>query len=530
MAHAKFTFSLQCCYQRIERSGFNASADKEFKISECTAVSSPHTLHPDDEFILVNCKGNRKLVGFKPSSTIYRNAHAIINPKPIVERKLKTSSKDAISVFLFGIDSISRLNLIRAMPRTYDYLQAEGWFEMRGFNKIEDNTFPNLMAMLTGLNKTSINSTCDWKKVGELEKCNFMWNAFSEAGYVTAYAEDESTISTFNYYETGFVNPPTDYYLRPFSLAAEKNVDVKKSHGTTVCLGYQSYADHVYGYGLDFAVRYAKNPFFGLFWTNSFSHEDLSMTSAMDERIQFHLNELKLNGVLDSSIVFFFSDHGMRFGPIRLHFTGWLEERLPFFYVWIPEKVRKAHPEIVENLKTNRDRLSSFYDFHMTLRDILEMSGGKDASDKLANVNCPACQSLFKELPANRSCEDAGISKHWCTCSDFRETDVASSPVKKAVNHILEMVNEELSEHLKCAKLKLKSIRTARQSVGEKVDEYLVTFDVTPSQALLEGTVRCTHDSCEDMEVVGSVSRLNKYGNQSRCVKDAKLRKYCFCT
>lgn len=470
------------------------------------------------------------MLGWKPSSVIYRNAHAVISTKKSVEQKLKSAGKNGISVFLFGIDSISRLNLIRAMPKTYNHLQKDGWFEMRGFNKIADNTFPNLMAMLTGQNDSSIAKTCNWKKVGELENCDFMWSAYSDAGYVTAYAEDEASINTFNYYETGFVDPPTDYYFRPFALGAEKNVAVKKSHGTTVCLGFQSYADHVYQYGIDFAEKFKNDSSFGLFWTNSFSHEDLSMTSAMDDRIQHYLNELKVRGVLDSSVVFFFSDHGMRFGPIRSHFTGWLEERLPFFFVWIPEKVRKAHPKIVENLKMNRDRLSSFYDFHMTLKDILSMSAGKEAAEKLAAVNCPSCQSLFDLLPFNRTCEEAGISKHWCTCSDFKETETTSPSVKKAVKHIIERVNADLSEHPKCAKLKLKQIRSARQSIREKVDEYLVSFDVTPSQAQLEGTVRCKHETCEDMQVVGSVSRLNKYGNQSWCVSDANLRKYCFCT
>lgn len=41
-----------------------------------------------------------------------------------------------LSVLMIGIDSISRLNLIRAMPNTAQYLYDTGWFELKGYNKV----------------------------------------------------------------------------------------------------------------------------------------------------------------------------------------------------------------------------------------------------------------------------------------------------------------------------------------------------------------------------------------------------------
>lgn len=43
------------------------------------------------------------------------------------------------SVLMIGIDSISRVNLIRAMPKTARYLYENEWFEMSGFNKVSSN-------------------------------------------------------------------------------------------------------------------------------------------------------------------------------------------------------------------------------------------------------------------------------------------------------------------------------------------------------------------------------------------------------
>jgi hypothetical protein len=175
-----------------------------------------------------------------------------------------------MNVLLIGIDSISRLNLIRSMPNTFRYLSDNNWYDMKVFNKMGDNTFPNLMAVLTGLNKSAVEDKCNPKHVGEFEKCKFLWNDFSDANYVTAYAEDSMSLTTFNYYKTGFINQPTDFYFRPFGLAAENFL--KKTYE---CLGYEYYADFIYRYAVDFTNKYLNDSFFGLFWTNSFSHDYL---------------------------------------------------------------------------------------------------------------------------------------------------------------------------------------------------------------------------------------------------------------
>lgn len=213
----------------------------------------------------------------KVDKEIYKNGHAIVMSKKTVNEKISKNVKDSTTnVLLIGIDSISRLNLIRTMPNTFRYLRDNKWYDMRVFNKIGYNTFPNLMAILTGLNDSVIESKCNWKKVGELEKCQFLWNDYSYANYTTAYAEDTMKLSTFNYYHTGFVNQPADYYFRPFGLAMENTLKMSyEKEWLSKCIGFQHYADYVYQYAIDFAMKYKNDAFFGLFWTNSFSHDDL---------------------------------------------------------------------------------------------------------------------------------------------------------------------------------------------------------------------------------------------------------------
>lgn len=217
------------------------------------------------------------------------------------------------------------------------------------------------MAILVGYNSTLAYNVCQPTVPGKLESCPFIWQNFRDAGYVTAYGEDEAAISTFNYHKTGFVNPPTDFYLRPYMLAAERNLHVRRKHSLTLCLGYKHSTDHIYDYALDFATTYKDDPSFGLFWTNTFSHNDISDPSSMDAKMKTYLVELETRGILNNSMVVFFSDHGLRFGPVRHLVTGWLEERLPFIFIWLPEWFKIEHPDVVEALKINRNRLTNPY-------------------------------------------------------------------------------------------------------------------------------------------------------------------------
>lgn len=176
-----------------------------------------------------------------------------------------------------------------------------------------------------------------------------------------------------------------------------------------MCLGFQHYGDYIFKYGIDFATAYKGNPYFGLFWMNTFSHNDISTTSSMDLRVKEYLVQLKTSGILDESLVIFFSDHGMRFGPIRELLTGWFEERLPFIFFSFPPWFKDSYPDLVENFKINQYRLTTPYDFHNTLNHILSLTSG--AKINASSNGCLNCQSLLEEVSNNRSCSQVGIDQ-----------------------------------------------------------------------------------------------------------------------
>uniref|UniRef100_A0A182Y378 Uncharacterized protein n=1 Tax=Anopheles stephensi TaxID=30069 RepID=A0A182Y378_ANOST len=532
---------VRCCYQSIERSGTKDKADKNFWVGECIAFNESFLVPPSvRNGILIRCKAGVS-ESSKSKKAIYTNVHALVRPQPNVRERIDKfagrTEKRPLSVLMIGIDSISRLNLIRAMPHTAQHLYDTGWFELKGYNKIDDNTYPNLMAILTGYNNSLAYSICNPKKVGQLEECPFMWKYFADNGYATAYAEDEASINTFNYHKYGFVAQPTDHYFRPVALAAEKNLSKKMKNSLTFCLGYQNYADYIYQYALDFASQYKNDPYFGLFWTNTFSHNDISDPSSMDRRMKYYVEQLDERGILNNSMVVFFSDHGLRFGPVRMLLTGWLEERLPFNFIWLPDWFREEHPEIVQALKINRNRLTNPYDLHATLKHVLELSGRID--NLPGPLSCPNCQSIFVEAPWNRSCEETAIESHWCTCANFQPIDKRSPMVQRAIAFVIDYVNRDLEDHRNsttsnyaCAKLTLGSITLAKMAHEPKgklpYKDYLLIFEGKPGGGKFESTVR-HYQERDAFEITGSISRLNEYAAQSECMHIDYLRKYCYC-
>lgn len=102
------------------------------------------------------------------------------------------------------------------------------------------------------MNESFAYKTCNPRKLGPLDNCDFMWSRCRKLGIVTAYGEDEAVLNTFNFYRTGFVNPPTDVYLRPYFHAAETLKTVTKDN-LKYCTGPVSSGERIFNAAKDFA-------------------------------------------------------------------------------------------------------------------------------------------------------------------------------------------------------------------------------------------------------------------------------------
>lgn len=91
-------------------------------------------LHVD--YIITECSLSKD----ENSTFVQKDAFSFAQQKSNIvnnwSNKHTTTSRKKPNVLLLGIDSLSRINLRRTMPETFNYLQMNNWFELQGYNKV----------------------------------------------------------------------------------------------------------------------------------------------------------------------------------------------------------------------------------------------------------------------------------------------------------------------------------------------------------------------------------------------------------
>uniref|UniRef100_A0A0B6ZQB1 Sulfatase N-terminal domain-containing protein n=1 Tax=Arion vulgaris TaxID=1028688 RepID=A0A0B6ZQB1_9EUPU len=448
---------------------------------------------------------------------------------------------------MIGIDSVSRLNFIRQMQQTRRFLHNElKAFEMSAYNKVADNTFVNIVPMMVGkfVSEIGWNETMPKKPFDDYA---FLWKNFSKAGYRTLYAEDAPGVAIFVYSKGGFHTPPSDYYNRPLAVAMEK-------HKAVWSTGHHCIADRlettmVLDYITDFSRVFRDKPHFGFSFITRLTHDNTELVSSADFAYLKFFKRFKEEGHLNNTVLILYSDHGYRFGKMRASYIGKVEERLPFMYLIFPPSFHQKYPSLVSNLRTNAQRLTTPFDVYETLKDILYFDG----EDRKADINKRGI-SLLREIPTERTCEHAGILPHWCLCLEQKKLEPTSQLANQIAQAVVSQINRQMSSvsHM-CSKLKVSTILdivemqpndkvlrfqnsfhdviNRMEVYGEKSVApivYQVTLSTFPGHGQFEATI--IYDSVLDIyKPGGDISRVNAYGDQSKCVNNSKLKKFCFC-
>lgn len=302
------------------------------------------------------------------------------------------------------------------------------------------------------------------------------------------------------------------------------------------CTGPEISFERIFDYAVNFARTFAGVPYFGFFWTNTVSHENMNVVSSMDGRVLKRFEYMEQEGVMNDTMIVFLSDHGMRWGEFRNTFVGWYEERLPYIYIWLPEWFRRENPDAHQALAVNRNRLTSPYDLYETFRDVLGLAGG----DADPSPGCPTCQSLFSPVPRERGCQDVGVAYHWCTCTAFKPIDIhdriVADGARKFLDHVEGIVKNYKNKKGRrlCARLKLKKVHRVDRVVdfdgagaAATAAAYFYMIQTTPGNGNFEVTIRYHGDgnyTLSDSEV----SRINPYAASARCLNRG-MKQYCHC-
>ncbi|XP_043641017.1 uncharacterized protein LOC122611774 isoform X1 [Drosophila teissieri] len=522
------TNDFACFYQKII---YGQSADHYDGKGRRTKISQNYLVPLDVEGMLVECTTADEM------RVLQRDAFVFVQYK---DPPQKVRLEKRASVIMYGIDTVSRTNLRRMMPMVHEFLKSPGWYEMMGYNKVADNSFPNIFAMLTGISPESAESRiCNTDADGCLDKIPFIWKEFKKVGYSTAYAEDEEHSNTFNYAKPGFAVKPTDYYFRPFLTALENETSIQYCPGCQMkyCLGRRLANSYIFDYCRQFMQRFvADRPIWGMFWTNHYSHDDLFMLSAMQHKILEDLLSFEKDGAFEHTIMIFFSDHGARFGPLMYTKEAFLEERLPMMFIYLPPWFRIKYPQYARALAQNQNRLSSNFDLYNTLKHIINIEGLVESTKR--SYDCPRCQSLFYPLPENRSCSEAGIAEAYCTCHNYKEV-TEDQDTWRLADLVVDRMNKYLHYHNLqnlCSNLTLRVVNNTEVRMHDKDENlakgmrhYHTKFQVHQNLAEFFATVLYDKETDELQINVELISRTNMYGTDSECVNNKNQKLYCVC-
>ncbi|XP_032676135.1 uncharacterized protein LOC116846422 isoform X2 [Odontomachus brunneus] len=521
---------INCCWRSFRR-----TKDQD------NAITYDEECHPFQDSCIVNTEFV-KVECYRGNNMIYKDYFAFLPRKSWVEDRCKQAldtdtANDRLSMLVIGLDSISRLNFHRMMPMTVKALQSLGAVEMFGYTKVADNTFPNLVPVLSGLNENELHDMCWQKPTKTFDDCPFLWKKYSIAGYRTIFGEDACSMTTFNYLKPGFREPPTDYYLRPYCIGAEHDIGNTHKLNANLCIGTRKTFDCLLHYARKTAVEFAAEPYFAFIWQASLTHDFFTYPQLGDSSYRDFIEYVSRQGLLNRTVLVMMSDHGIRWGEFRQTYQGKTEDRLPFVFVVLPKWWREKYPLAWSNLQRNSRSLTTPFDLHETLTDllhphVLHETFLRKRNKVLAALPVPRGISWFLPVPEHRTCDMAQISNHWCMCHSSSNISLNDTGLQDSVSFLVGELNRILSKYPPCAILNLKEIKDAKlwldKSNGTTLMDYTVTIQTTPGDAILEGTVRYrTEDNSR--KLVGSISRLNAYGKQSACVDEFNMRLYCYC-
>ncbi|PAV74960.1 hypothetical protein WR25_10174 [Diploscapter pachys] len=248
--------------------------------------------------------------------------------------------------------------------------------------------------------------------------------------------------------------------------------------------------------------------------------------------------------------------YGVRcIGSVPLH------RRLPFFSISLPRRFRNTDIGALmhKNLLSNVDRLSTPFDIHATLMDILHVP----SLEQLRTVQNPSQKrslSLFRPMTEDRSCDQAGVEPHWCSCLDWQDSlkepeDAAIS--NKLANIVVQVINEQLKNVTDlCAPLLLDNLIQAKKLVpnsgvlhyknvkdadGFVTDlsgstkatfaHFQLKLQTKPGNAIYEITLFYDYTLKKATVDLNSISHVNKFGDAPHCIIDSNyfLATYCVC-
>lgn len=520
---------IRCCYKGLKTTRSSLIINGKVEYKGC--INFNDTIVVNDEYARVTCS-YKKII-------LYNQYFAFPIKKKSSRRKeypFENFEDIPYNILIMGLSSMSRLKFHKTMSATAELLKVKGAIEFKGYNTATNYPhITNLIPVLMGLSLSELKKTCWPNHLSTLDKCPLIWDRFKDAGYFTALLEDTAKLSILNinhFKFPGFSYSPTDYYLYPFLQEVESS-----KIGNPYCLGSKFAFQLMLDYLVDLTTTLKSFKLFGIFWESSVTYKDQNNLMLLDNSYKAMIKKLDDSGYLNKTVLIVLSDHGAVYENVtktKQDLKG-LEERLPILYILPPPSFSRDYSSAFENLKENKDRLTTPFDLHDTLIDLLDVNAINNEELAIrSKTSRSRSYSLFLEIPSNRTCKSANIAHQLCSCFNTMSTKESNIEAQQASKQLVKHINGLISSYSACAKLNLEKIVQVvelSQVYDNKKErawrDFLVVVRTTPGGNVFEATMRRSNKSI--WSPTGVIKNSNTNVEHSDCIKDNELKMYCYC-
>ncbi|CAD5221195.1 unnamed protein product [Bursaphelenchus okinawaensis] len=355
-------------------------------------------------------------------------------------------------VYIFIIDYASMSHLMRALPKTLQYLTQVMGATVFPFNNkpYYDSKF-NRDAILHGkkIQDTNISDVCE-------KESSFLLFLYKKEGYKVLVNDDSgrNNVRSCKYNDENVIDHDlSTFFTRLQQMFPESqktsrnNNDFHSNIWDKYC--YENHSE-MFKYFEKFENEYSDEPKLAITRFSSLMHavkNNLYMYD--DDFLEFFKN---MNYKFQESHIFLLGDRGFPVYQDETIKIDRLEDYNPALIYKPPASLLK-NEKLVEQLNENSRQLVTHFDVYATLVDILENGPNftKDYNFKSKpppSSQQPTASSLLRPLYQPRTCQTLGLHYEACLCQNHGPTttnlpnDLIDELAKTAVNYINNAIQE----------------------------------------------------------------------------------------
>ncbi|BFZ21857.1 hypothetical protein BsWGS_24896 [Bradybaena similaris] len=520
----------QCRYRHIFPDKLNSN---NYTYSEWSQPFTDFiTVSQDAEFLKVECTNNK-------SEIVSKTFYSLIPRKEQYDEKdslhfkkhfLSSAPRETLNIIMIGIDSLSRNQFLRACNETYSYLMDTlNSFDMTMHSQMGNSMSSNMWPLFAGYSEEDVKNWCSNRS--STENIRLIWRNFGNAGYRTLFTEDNPADGYCQDFSKCCPHPSARYDMRPLTLAMHSNRDMYARN--YYCSGNQLDMTIHLSYLRKFLDFFHDKPVFAVAMLTRPTIKDPASAKIFDEHLLNFYKSLNQDHHINRSLIVSFSGRGIQHGSLRNSVNGDVESKTPFTVLTFPDWFLKKYPDVAGYLKLNTRRLTSHFDTHATLLDLLYFNSNTAPRPDPRQHGV----SMLKKIPHDRTCKDALLPLDVCLCgfTYLEDVYITSQLGRMLADLVMESLHSKIDEN-RCVIFKLQQVIRIKKialddytSTGTRgTFAYQVKLQVIPGNGVFTSTV-FELNQFNKWQVGTDIGRLDSHRGPSECLEFQNNTPFCYC-